>query len=333
MTRTVSIAGTGSYLPEKVLTNGDLEKMVDTSNEWILTRTGIRERHIARRDEAASDLGAEAARRALADAGVKPEDVNMIVLGTITPDMGFPNTACFVQDLIGARNAFCMDIEAACSGFLYGLEIGRQFVSTGTAETVLVIAAEKISAILDWQDRNTCVLFGDAAGAAVLRARGTPRGVTGAVLGSDGSLAELLMLPGGGSRYPTSEQTVRDRMHYLKMAGREVFKHAVTNMVRACEAALAKNGLTSRDIHWIIPHQANLRIIEAIRERLEVPQEKMVVNLDRCGNTSAASVIVALDELARSGRLQAGHRILLVAFGGGFTWGATVIEWDKGGTK
>ena len=327
--RTVSIVGIGSYLPERVLTNADLEKMVNTSDEWITTRTGIKERHIAAPDQASSDLGAEAARSALADAGLTADQVDMIVLATITPDMGFPNTACFVQAKIGAVNAFCFDVEAACSGFLYALEIGRQFVSTGSMETVLVIAAEKISSILDWQDRTTCVLFGDAAGAAVLQAHGAAHGVMASVLGSDGTLAELLMLPGGGSRHPATEETVRQRLHYMKMAGREVFKHAVTNMVRAAKDALVRSGLGIEDIRWIIPHQANLRIIDAIGERLGVTREKLVVNLDRYGNTSAATIIVALDELAKQGKLQKHDKVLMVAFGGGFTWGASVVEWDK----
>ena len=327
--RTASIVGTGSYAPEKVLTNKDLEKLVDTTDEWIVTRTGIRERHIAANDQATSDLGAEASRRALADAGVDAKDVDMILCATITPDMGFPNTGCFIQKKLGAKNAFCFDLEAACSGFVYGLEIGRQFISTGAAETVLVVGGEKMTSILDWNDRNTCVLFGDAAGAVVLQSRGAERGVMPAVLGADGSLAELLMLPAGGSRNPATEDTVKQRLHYLKMAGREVFKHAVNNMVQASKDAMARNGLTSDDIDWVIPHQANLRIIEAIGDRLGTPKEKLIINLDRYGNTSAATIVVALDELARSGRLKKHHKILLVAFGGGFTWGASVVEWDK----
>lgn len=327
--RTVSIVGTGSYAPERIVTNAELEKMVDTTDEWIVTRTGIRERHIARPDQATSDLAAEAARRALADAGVKPEEVGMIVVATITPDMSFPNTGCLVQDLIGAKKAFCFDLEAACSGFIYALETGKKFVESGSVETALIIGAEKMSAFVDWQDRSTCVLFGDAAGAAVLQARGAPHGVMASVLGADGSLGELLMLPAGGSRNPASEQTVKDRLHYLKMAGREVFKYAVNNMVRAAKDALDRSGLTPRDVDWIIPHQANLRIIDAIADRLGEPREKLVINLDRYGNTSAATIIVALDELARSGKLKKGHKILMVAFGGGFTWAATVVEWDR----
>lgn len=327
--RTVSIVGVGSYAPERVMTNAELEKMVDTTDEWIVTRTGIRERHIARPDQATSDLSAEAARHALADAGVKAEDVGMIVVATITPDMGFPNTGCVVQDLIGAKKAFCFDLEAACSGFLYALETARNYVAMGAVETALVIGAEKMSAFTDWQDRSTCVLFGDAAGAAVLQARGAPHGIMGSVFGSDGALGELLMLPAGGSRLPASEQTVKNGQHYLKMAGREVFKHAVNNMVQSAKGALTRSGLTADQVDWIIPHQANLRIIDAIADRLGEPREKLVVNLDRYGNTSAATIIVALDELWRSGKLKKGHKVLMAAFGGGFTWGATVVEWDK----
>lgn len=327
--KTVSIIGTGSYVPDRVLTNHDLEKMVETSDEWIRTRTGIVERRIARDDQAASDLGAEAARVALADAGVSAAHVDAIVCATITPDMGFPNTACFIQKAIGAKRAFCFDIEAACSGFIYGLEVGRSLITSGAAQTALVVAAEKISCILDWKDRNTCVLFGDAAGAAVLQIRDAKHGIMASAMGSDGSLAELLMLPGGGSRYPASEKTVREGLHYLKMAGREVFKHAVTNMVQASRDALARSGLTVDDIQWIIPHQANLRIIDAMADRLGAPQEKMVINLQKYGNTSAATIPVALDELARSGKLKKHDHILMVAFGGGFTWGAMVVEWDK----
>lgn len=328
--RTVSIIGTGSYLPERVLTNQELEKMVDTTDEWIVTRTGIRERHIARDDQAASDLGAEAAKRALADAGLTAADVDVIICATISPDMGFPNTGCFIQKLIGAEKAFCFDVEAACSGFLYALEVGRSMIMSGAVKTALVVAAEKISAILDWKDRNTCVLFGDAAGAAVLQERKAEHGIMASAMGSDGSLAELLMLPGGGSRNPASEKTVREGLHYMKMAGREVFKHAVNNMVSAAKDALAKSNLSVDDVNWIIPHQANLRIIDAIADRLGAPREKLVVNLDKCGNTSAATIIVALDELARSGRLKKHDKVLMVAFGGGFTWGAVVVEWEKG---
>lgn len=322
-----SIVATGSYVPARVLTNADLEKMVDTTDEWILTRTGIRERHIAAPDEATSDMGAEAARRALANAGVSPEDVDLIIVATITPDMGFPNTACFVQSKIGATNAFCFDIEAACSGFVYGLDIARQYIGTGSARTVLVIGAEKISCITDWTDRSLCVLFGDGAGAAVVQSVPGRNGILASVMRSDGTLSDLLKLPGGGSRHPTSPETIAQGLHYMKMEGREVFKHAVTCMTDVARRALDRAGLSVDDLDLIIPHQANQRIVSAIGERLGGAPEKYYVNLDRYGNTSAASVIIALDEAHRFGRLKRGDRVLLVAFGGGFTWGATVLEW------
>lgn len=321
------IVATGSYVPARVLTNADLEKMVDTTDEWIVTRTGIRERRIAAPDEASSDMGAEAAKRALEAAGMSPEALDLIIVATITPDMGFPNTACFVQAKIGAKNAFCFDIEAACSGFVYGLDIARQYVLTGTAKKVLVIGAEKISCITDWKDRSLCVLFGDGAGAAIVQAVPGRRGILASVMQSDGTLWDLLKLPGGGSRYPASAETVAQGLHYMKMEGREVFKHAVTCMTDVARRALDRAGLSVDDLALIIPHQANQRIVAAIGERLGGDPKKYYVNLDRYGNTSAASVIIALDEAQRAGRIRRGDLVLLVAFGGGFTWGATVLEW------
>lgn len=326
--RTVSIIGTGAYLPERVLTNADMERMVATSDEWITTRTGIRERRLGRPDQAASDLAEPAARGALEMAGITPEQLDMIIVASITPDMIFPSTGCFLQGLLGARNAFCMDVQAACSGFLYGLSVGQQFVATGAADTVLIVGAEKLSSIVDWEDRQTCVLFGDGAGAAVLQSREGRKGICSSVMGSDGTLSNLLMLPGGGSRHPTSEQTLKDRLHYLKMTGREVFKHAVTCMAQAIREALQRSGLAAADVDWVIPHQANIRIIESISNRLEVPMSKFIVTIERFGNTSAASIPMALDEAVRDGRIKRGDVIVMVAFGGGFTWGATVLEWD-----
>jgi 3-oxoacyl-[acyl-carrier-protein] synthase III len=325
--KAVAITGTGSYLPERVLSNFDLEKMVDTSDEWIVTRTGIRTRRIAREGEAASDMGAAAAKQALAMAGVAAADVDMILVATVTPDMPFPNTACFVQNLIGADNAFCMDLEAACSGFLYGIETARSFMGSGAVRTALVIGSEKLSSVTDWTDRATCVLFGDGAGAAVLQSRPHGRGIMGSVMGSDGSLTGLLKLPGGGSRHPASPQTLADRLHYMKMSGNEVFKHAVRCMCDAAQKVLDKCGLTIQDVNWVIPHQANMRIIRAIADRLDDSFPKFIVNLDRVGNISSASVPVALDEAVRAGRIRRGDIVLCVAFGGGFTWGATVMEW------
>ena len=327
--RTVSILGTGSYVPEKVITNADLAKIVDTSDEWIVSRTGMKERHMARPDEAASDMGAAAARKAMEAAGITPDQIGMIICASITPDMPFPSTACYVQRNIGAFNAFCLDITAACSGFIYSLELAKNAIACGQVDTALIIGAEKLTGVVDWQDRQTCVLFGDAAGAAILGARGAPHGIRATSLGSDGRLAELLMLPGGGSRHPTSAETIAQRLHYMKMSGREVFKHAVTRMIEACQKALAKAGLTIDDVDLVIPHQANLRIIEAIGHRLGAPVEKYFINLEKYGNISAASIPVALDEAVRSGRVKKGDTIVLVAFGGGFTWGSAVLDWDK----
>ncbi len=328
--RTAAITGTGSYVPERIMTNADLEKIVDTTDQWIFDRTGIRERRIAGENEPTSFMAAEAARRAMASAGVTAEQIDLIIVATITPDMVFPNTACFVQHLIGAKNAVCFDLEAACSGFLYSLDVAKQFVATGKYDTVLVIGAEKISTITDWSDRTLCVLFGDAAGAAVVQA-GKPeqgRGLIHSVMHSDGGLADLLKLPGGGSRFPATEETVKQKLHYMKMDGREVFKHAVTCMVSASRKTLEDTGLDVSDLSLIIPHQANMRIIKAISDRLGGEDSQYFVNLDRYGNTSAASVIVALDEAYRSDRLKPGDLVLLVAFGGGFVWGASLLEWS-----
>jgi 3-oxoacyl-[acyl-carrier-protein] synthase III len=327
--REVHIVGTGSYAPERVVTNKDLEKIVDTTDEWIVTRTGMRERRHAGPEQATSDLAAEAARRALDCAGVDVSAVDLIIVATITPDLPFPNTACLVQAKIGAKKAICFSLEAACSGFLFAMETARTFIATGAVETALVIGAEKMSSILDWKDRTTCVLFGDGAGAVVLRpcAPGQ-RGLLATTLGSNGALSELLMVPAGGSRLPASAETVAARQHYLKMCGREVFKHAVTNMTRAAERALAQAGIRSDRIAWVIPHQANMRIIQAISERVKVPTDRFIVNLERYGNTSAASVGIALDEAVRDRRIHKGDLLLFLVFGGGFTWGATVVEWN-----
>ncbi len=327
LARTCSITGVGSYLPDRVLRNSDLERMVDTTDEWITTRTGIRERRVAAEHEFTSDLATEAARRALQNAGVGPESVDLIIVCTITPDMLFPATACLVQARLGATRAAAFDLEAACSGFLYGLEVGQQFVVSRTCETVLVIGAEKLSSIIDWKDRNTCVLFGDGAGAVVLQHRPHSHGLLTTVMGADGTKADALCMPGGGSRCPASAQSVAARLHYLRMDGRETFKNAVTSMYQAACAALDRCGLRIEDIRCIIPHQANRRIIDAVAERLGARPDQVFVNLDRYGNTSAASVVIALDEAVRSGRIQRGDLVLLVAFGAGLTWAAAIVEW------
>ena len=325
--RTVSMVSTGAYVPERIMTNAELETIVDTSDEWIYSRTGIRERHIADENEATSDMAVAAAKKAMMDGEILPEAIDLIIVATCTPDMPFPSTACFVQKKIGAKNAACMDISAACSGFLYAMDIGRQYIAGGSMQTALIIGAEKMSLVLDWTDRTTCVLFGDGAGAAILQATGAPHGILTTVLGADGTLSDLLSIPGGGSRNPLSQQVLDTNLNTLKMSGREVFKHAVTNMARAAREALARSGTTIDEVACIIPHQANARIIQAIGQRIGAPIEKFYLNVDRYGNTSAASVIMALDEASRNGRIQRGDLVLLVVFGGGFTWAASVIEW------
>lgn len=327
-----SIIGTGSYVPEKILTNDDLAKIVDTSDEWITTRTGIKQRRIAAENEATSDMAAAAAERAMASAGITAGEVDLIVVATVTPDMFFPSTACFVQKKIGAANAVCFDVSAACSGFLYALQVARHFVNARSHTTALVIGAEKLSSLINWQDRNTCVLFGDGAGAAVIRYApesdaDAPGRVLSTVMGSDGNLANLLKVPGGGSACPVTPENADDRLNTIHMEGRETFKHAVTRMLQASEKALAMAGLTPEDVSLVIPHQANARIITAIADRLSLPPEKTFMNLDKYGNTSAATIPVALDEASRQGRLKKGDILLLVAFGGGFTWASSVVRW------
>jgi 3-oxoacyl-[acyl-carrier-protein] synthase-3 len=325
--RTCSIAGVGAYVPERILTNAELEKLVNTTDEWITSRTGIKERHIAAKDEFTSDLATKAALLAMERAGVTPEQIDLIVVATITPDMPFPSTACLVQRKIGAFRAAAFDMEAACSGFIYGLEVAQQFIMSRTYDTVLVIGAEKLSSIVDWEDRNTCVLFGDGAGAAVLQNRPGAHGLLTAVMGADGRKADLLFMAGGGSRCPATAQSVSSRMHYLKMEGKETFKNAVQAMVTAASEALRRCELDISRIKCIIPHQANRRIIDAVGDRLGAKPEQIFANLQKYGNTSAASVAIALDEAVTTGRVQAGDLILLVVFGAGLTWGAAVIEW------
>ena len=322
-----SIAGVGSFVPARVMTNAELATLVETSDEWITSRTGIKERRIAAADEFTSDMAFHAAERALASAGVTPGQIDLIIVATITPDMLFPSTACLVQHKLGAKKAMAFDIEAACSGFVYALEIGRKFIESGSATNVLVIGAEKISSIIDWTDRATCVLFGDGAGAAVLQHRPGARGIITTCLASDGTKGEFLCMPGGGSRIPATTESVSTRQHFLRMNGKDTFKSAVNAMVAVGFEALEKAGLTINDIKLVIPHQANLRIISAVGERLGVSAEKTFVNLDRYGNTSAASVAIALDEAVTTGRLVRGDLVLLLVFGAGLTWGSALIEW------
>lgn len=325
----VGISGTGSCLPERELTNFDLEKMVETTDEWIVTRTGIGSRRIVDDRMATSDLATVAAERALQDAGLSPEAIDLIIVATVTPDMGFPSTACLVQKNLGAHGAVAFDIEAACSGFVYALTIGEQFIKNGTYQRALIIGAETLSKIVDWKDRNTCVLFGDGAGAAILERTVEGSGILSSYLGADGSSGEALYQPAGGSRMPASPETVANRLHYIKMDGSEVFKFAVRIMGKATLEVLEKAGLTLDDVHFMVPHQANIRIIEAASKRLKLPIDRIYVNLHRYGNMSAASIPVALDEAVREGRIKKNDNIILVAFGGGLTWASMAIKWTK----
>jgi 3-oxoacyl-[acyl-carrier-protein] synthase-3 len=325
--RGATIVGTGMYVPERCLTNAELEGMVDTSNEWILERTGIRERRIVAPDQASSDLALIAARQALEMAGIGPEDVDQIVLATTTPDHFLPSCACTLQALLGAKDAAAYDIFAACTGFIYGLGIARGVIGAGLADTILLVGVEALSRITDYEDRNTCVLFGDGAGAVVLRACAPGEGILSVNVHSDGQQGDLLEVPAGGSRTPATAETVARRDHFVKMRGRELFKVAVRGMDESLRTALGNAGLTPADIDLIVPHQANRRIIEATRERLGVPTEKVILNIDRYGNTSSASIPISLDEVVRAGRLKPGDNVGFMAFGGGVTWGASVARW------
>lgn len=320
------ILGLGKYVPERVMTNKDFEKIVDTTDEWITTRTGIKERHIARDDEATSDMATAAAKRALEAAKLKPEDIDLIIVATITPDMFFPATACLVQQKIGARKVPAFDVSVACSGFIYGLAIANQFIASGTYKHALVIAAEKLSSITDWTDRSTCVLFGDGAGAAVL---GSVKegGILSVTLGADGSQGDLIKLPAGGSRIPATKKSVEDKLHFIKMNGSELFKHAVRIMADAAKEVTRPLGLKAEDVSLVIPHQANVRILNAAAKRMGLSEDKIYLNLEKYGNMSAASSAVALVEAVEEGRIKKGDKILLDAFGGGLTWGAMIIEW------
>jgi 3-oxoacyl-(acyl-carrier-protein) synthase III len=325
--KAVGILGTGKYVPDRILTNHDLEQMVETNDEWIVTRTGIRERHIAAETQATSDLAYEAAVRALEAAKLAPEDLDLIIVATITPDMFFPSTACILQDKLGARRAAAFDLSAACSGFIYSLATATGMLKSGMYRNALVVGAECLSRITDYTDRNTCILFGDGAGAVVLGEVPEGRGFRSFELGADGSGGPLLKLAGGGSRMPASADTVSSKAHYIHMAGNEVFKFAVRIMGSAAEDALRKAGIDKKDVDLLVPHQANIRIIQAALSRLELPEEKCMINLDRYGNASAASIPIALAEAVEQGRVSEGDCLVLVGFGGGLTWGASVLIW------
>jgi len=320
------IVGTGHYLPEKILTNADLEEMVDTSSEWIVTRTGIRERHVAAPEEATSDVSAVAAMSALENAGVDPKDVDLIIIGTINGDMKFPATAVFVQNKIGNKKAVGFDLAGACCGFLYSLTVADSLIGAGLYENALVVGTELLTRVTDWTDRRTCVLFGDGSGAAVLQKSDGEHGLLSANMQSDGSLTHLLYYLGEGTKHGATQETIDQGYHNLRMNGQDVFKHAVRHMCDASLTAIEEAGLKPGDIDLVIPHQANIRIIEALTKRLKCSPDKVVVNIDRTGNTSSASIPIAMDEAARSGWLQHGMNVLMTSFGAGLTWGASVIK-------
>ncbi len=323
-----TIIGTGSFLPERVLTNFDLEKMVDTSDEWIFTRTGIRERRIADDDMATSDMASEAARRALENAGVAPEEVNLVLCATITPDYAcLPATANVIQHAIGATNAGACDIATACSGFVYSVHLAAGHIKAHPGDTVLVVGAETLSRVTNWKDRSSCILFGDGAGAVVMRMGEPGQGLLGGELGSDGSGAEMMVNYAGGSREPASHDTVENDRHYMIVRGREVYKFAVTKMGDLMANAVESAGLTPDDVALVVPHQVNIRIITAAAERINLPMEKIVLNIERYGNTSAASVPIALNEANRQGRIKRGDVIILLGFGGGLSWASAVLRW------
>ncbi len=327
--KAVGIIGIGSFAPEKILTNKDLEQIVDTSDEWISERTGIKVRHIVADGENTSDIAAKAAERALKDAGLTADDIDLIVVATATPDMLFPSTACLVQNKLKAAKAAAYDLAAGCSGFMYAIVTASQFIKTGLYKHVLVIGAESLSRILDWTDRNTCVLFGDGAGAVVLGEVPEGYGILGSNLGSDGSGGDLLCLPAGGTSRPATEETVRDRLHFVHMAGNEVFKFAVKVMGEAALNALEHAQIDTSAVDWLIPHQANIRIIQSAAKRLKMPMEKVIVNVDKYGNTSSASIPIALEEAIHDGRIKSGQVITMVGFGAGLTWASAVMRWYR----
>ncbi|MDI6605674.1 MAG: beta-ketoacyl-ACP synthase III [Candidatus Omnitrophota bacterium] len=324
--RKVGIIGVGEYLPKKILTNAHLEKMVDTSDEWITTRTGIKERRLAAKNEATSDLAINAAKRALKDARLLPLDIDLVIVATITPDSAFPSVACILQDALLIKNAACFDVSAACAGFVYAITIARQFIACGAYKNALVVGAETLSSITDWKDRNTCVLFGDGAGAAVL-SQVKSGGILSTYLNSDGSKKDLLMIQAGGSRMPASPQTLTKRLHYIKMQGNELFKLAVTLMAEVAQIVLKRAGLECKDIDLVIPHQANVRIIIAMAKKLGLPKEKIYLNIEKYGNMSSASTATALVEAVKKGRIKRGDIVVLDAFGAGLVWGGCVIKW------
>ena len=327
--KSIIIAGTGSYVPSKVVTNDDIAKIVDTSDEWIFERSGIRRRHFSE-NESASDMAVKAAKNAIEDAGINVQDIDLVIVTTVTPDMMFPSTACLLQAKLGIRNNIpCFDLEAACTGFVYGMEVATSMMQSGKYKNALVVSTERLSPILNWEDRTTCFLFGDGSGAAILSYGDKEgEGIIGNVLGADGSSTAVLKLPAGGSLLPTSAQTVADKLHFLQMNGKEVFKNAVRIMEEKALDVLDMCEVSPDEITLLIPHQANIRIIETVAKRIKIPREKVYVNIEEYGNTSSASIPIALNEALKEGRIKSGDYVLLVAFGAGLTWGATLIKWQ-----
>ena len=321
------ITGTGSYAPKKVITNHDLEKLVNTSDEWITERTGIKERRIAEKGQTTSDLAYEASRKALRAAGLRADELDLILVATMTPDMILPSTGCVLQEKLDAKKAAAFDIYAACSGFIYGMSIASAFIKADVYRNILLVGAEVLSRFTDWEDRTTCILFGDGAGAAVIQRHAGKRGILSTHLHSDGSLGDLIQVPAGGSQHPASHDTIRKRMHFVKMKGNETFKAAVRALEGVVQEALEHNKVNPEEIDYLIPHQANLRIIQAMAQRLNMPMEKVVLNLPKYGNTSAASIPMALDEAVRHGKIKENHLLLFEAFGGGLTWASALVRW------
>ncbi len=321
------IKGTGRALPEKVVTNFDLAKIVETSDEWITTRTGIKERHISEADEYLSPFCAQASKQALEAAGISAEELDLIIIATVTPDQPIPSTACFVQDLIGARKAACFDMQAGCSGFIYALSVADNFIKTGAAKHALVIGGEMLSKYVDWNDRSTCVIFADGVGAVVLSAEEGDRGLLSSAIHSDGSMSDFITCPGGGSKIPTSHEMIDNNLHTIKMRGNETFKIAVRSLEAVCREAIEQAGMSPADVRWFVPHQANVRIISAVAGRLGWPEETIYLNIERIGNTSSASIPIALDELVRAGKVREDDILLFAAFGAGLTWGSGLVRW------
>ena len=325
--RSAVIVGTGMSVPEGVLTNADLEKIVDTSDEWITTRTGIKERRIAKDSETLSDFATDSAKKAMDSAGVEAEDIDLLVLATVTPDMPIPATACTIQHQLGCKNAVAFDLAAGCSGFIYAQSVAKQFLLSGRSRHVLVVGAELLSKFIDWEDRDTCVIFADGAGSVVMSAGEFPRGVLSSAMHSDGSMADMIYMPGGGTLHPPGQKMIDERLHFIRMRGNETFKMAVRSLEEVCREVLDEAGLTTKEVDWLVPHQANKRIIDAVGNRLEIEEDRCLVNIDRYGNTSSASIPIVLDEGVKAGKIQPGNIVLMAAFGAGLTWAASVVRW------